>query len=108
MPQADLKYSADMKIDAPVILAAIERIIKDFDDAAGACKGRAIKVAEFHHTHIFVTLALLDKPHRDRAFRDDLARKLEAAIKQHLHQPCAFSLALTFLPETYITNAHSP
>jgi hypothetical protein len=39
---------------------------------------------------------------------DSLALKLEAEIKAHIAAPCAFSLALSFLPNTYITNLHKP
>ncbi|WP_390912094.1 hypothetical protein [Pseudosulfitobacter sp. SM2401] len=108
MPQADLNYSSDLTLNAPAILAAIESTIAAFDGAAGACKGRAHKVAEFHHTHVLIKVSVLEKPHRDTAFMNALAQKLETAIKAHLHAPCAFSLALSFLPNAYITNLHRP
>ena len=108
MPQADLKYTSDLTLDAPTILAAIEGTIADYDGAAGACKGRAFKVTEYHHTHVLVAISVLEKPHRDTAFMNGLALELEAAIKAYITAPCAFSLALSFLPNTYITNLHKP
>ena len=108
MPQADLKYTSDLTLDAPAVLRAIETTIAAFDSAAGACKGRAIKVTEFHHTHVFIEISVLEKPHRDAAFMDALALQLETAIKAHINASCAFSLALSFLPNTYITNLHKP
>lgn len=101
-----MKYSADLVLDAPAILAAIEDTIASFDDVAGACKGRAFKVSAFHHTHVLVELSVMQRPHRNAAFMDALALQLEAAIKAHLTDPCAFSLAISFLPNTYITNMH--
>lgn len=108
MPQADLKYTSDLPLDAPAILATIEATIAAFDPDAGACKGRAYKVTDFHHTHVLVEISVMNRAHRDAAFMDSLALKLEAKIKAHIAAPCAFSLALSFLPNTYITNLHKP
>ncbi|MBU2992759.1 hypothetical protein Q4555_03865 [Octadecabacter sp. 1_MG-2023] len=103
MPQADLKYSVDMKIDAAALLAAIETEISDFDSGAGDCKGRAYPAAEFNHTHVFLTVRVLDKPHRDAAFMQALLEKLTSVVDQHIEQSCSRSVELAFLPKTYAT-----
>lgn len=107
MPHADIKYSSDLDINAEEILQTIEETILGKDTAAGACKGRAYPADEFNHTHILVTVAMLQKPHRDRAFTVSLTEELEKAIKAHLHQSCAFSLSVEYNLETYITNQHT-
>ncbi len=107
MPHADIKYSSDLKINAEEILQAIEETILGKDTGAGACKGRAYPADQFNHTHILVTVALLQKPHRDRAFTVSLTEELEKAIKVHIHQSCAFSLSVEYNLDTYITNQHT-
>ncbi len=107
MPHAELKYSSDLDIDAKSILAEIEAVILDHDSGAGACKGRAYPVAQFHHSHIAITVALLTKPHRDEAFSRALLADLESRIKARLGQPCEFSLGLSYSTPFYVTNFHA-
>lgn len=108
MPQADMKYSADLDIDAPAILQVIEKTIAGLDSGAGVCKGRAYPAPEFHHTHVHISIALLNKPHRDAAFMDHLAQLLDAAIKPHLTQPCAYALSLDYISQAHIARDHQP
>ena len=105
MPHAELKYSSDLNIDANAILQTIETTIQSHD-SAGACKGRAYPTDQFNHTHILVDISMLTKPHRDKPFTAALIADLEHAIKAQIHQPCAFSLMLTYTGDTYITNMH--
>ncbi|WP_406648226.1 hypothetical protein QEZ52_04325 [Aliisedimentitalea scapharcae] len=107
MPHAEIKYSSDLNINAPAILADIEATILNHDNSAGACKGRAWPVEQFHHTHIIINVSLLPKAHRDAAFLQDLLDDLERKIKARIAQPCAFSLELTFSGPAYVTNMHS-
>lgn len=107
MPHAELKYSCDLEIDADAILAEIESIILEHDSGAGACKGRAYPAQLFHHTHLMVSIALLTKPHRDETFSLALLADLESRIKQRLHQPCEFSLSLSYSTPFYVTNSHT-
>lgn len=107
MPHAELKYSSDLEIDAPSILAAIEAVILEHDSGAGACKGRAYPADQYHHTHIAISVALLSKPHRGESFSRALLADLEARIKEQLHQPCEFSLGLSYSTPFYVTNFHA-
>jgi len=107
MPHADVKYSKDLDIDPVKILQAIEEIIIGKDTGAGACKGRAYPAEYFNHTHVLITVAMLQKPHRDRAFTKSLTEELEKAVKKHIHQSCAFSLSVEYNLDTYITNQHT-
>ncbi|AHC99778.1 hypothetical protein [Leisingera methylohalidivorans] len=107
MPHAELKFSSDLEIDAISILAEIETVILEHDSGAGACKGRAYPAAQFHHSHIAFTVALLAKPHRDEVFSRALLADLESRIKARLPQPCEFSLGLSYSTPFYVTNFHA-
>lgn len=104
MPHADLKYSADLDLDPKAILQTIEAVIGEYDAGAGQCKGRAYPAEVFHHSHVLVEVSVLPKPHRDEAFMNALMSALEKAVEAHLSAPCAFSLAVSFSSETYVTN----
>lgn len=104
MPHAELKYSADLALDAATILAEIEDTILRHDNGAGACKGRAYPAEVFHHTHVILTLSLLTKPHRDAAFTQALMADVEAVVKARLPAPCHFSFGLDYSTGAYITH----
>ena len=106
MPQADIRYSNDLDLDCEKLLSGIEATIKKHDQSSGACKGRGYQADHFHHTHIYVNLAMLPKAHRDKAFTDALIKSLEEMIKSHLTQSCHFSLNVEYTGEGYITNFH--
>lgn len=107
MPHAELSYSADLEIDAPAILKRIEDVIQSHDAGSGACKGRAYPAAEFHHSHILVSLSLLTKSHRDEAFTRALMADIETAVKQMITPACFFSLSLSYSDAHYVTNFHA-
>lgn len=106
MPHAELKYSSDLEIDAGAVLAAIEQTIQRHDAGSGECKGRAYPADVFHHTHVIVSLSLLQKPHRDAAFTTALVQDVEAVVKSMIPQSCFFSLALDYSSGVYVTNRH--
>ena len=109
MPQADLKYSADLDIDAAALLAAVEATILQVDPNSRKCKGRAYPTEVFHHTNLVLEVALLQKPHRDQAFTDELIAKLESLVETFLPGPCEFALKLSYNPLTaYRTKFFSP
>ena len=107
MPHAEIKYSSDLNIDAVAILEEIEATILNHDGGAGACKGRAWTVDQYHHSHIIVTVSLLPKAHRDAVFLQTLLADLEQRTKARITQPCAFSMELTFSGPAYVTNMHA-
>ena len=107
MPHAELKYSADLEIDAEAILAEVEAVILRHDAGSGECKGRAYPAASFHHSHLILELSLLSKPHRDEAFTHALLTDVEQAVKARIAQPCFFSLSLNYSAGYYVTNTHA-
>ena len=106
MPHAELKYSNDLDINAKAILETIEATIQNHDAGSGDCKGRAYPTDQFHHTHMLVSISMLTKPHRDKAFTDALISDLENAVKALIPQSCFFSLVIDESGDTYITNRH--
>ena len=108
MPHADLKYSADIGLDAPAILARIEAVIQSHDAGAGECKGRAFPAEQFHHSHVLVDISMLPKPHRDPDFMHALSADLEQGIKAMIPVRCFFSLNIGFSGAIYTTGLHSP
>ena len=103
MPHLDLKYSADIALDAGEVLRGVEEIIQRHDAGSGACKGRAYPAPVFQHRHLIAEISLLPKAHRDAAFMAALRDELADYLRGHLPRPCAFSLDLRFSGEHYLT-----
>jgi hypothetical protein len=108
MPHAEIKYSEDLMIDAPAILAEIEQVILRNDDGSGECKGRAYPALQYHHSHMLVSISMLTKAHRDAAFTQKLMADLETAIRAQISQRCFFSLGINYTTESYLTTEHDP
>lgn len=108
MPHADLKYSADIALDAPAILARIEAVIQSHDPGSGECKGRAYRAEQFHHSHVLVDISMLARAHRGQDFMHALSADLEQAIKAMIPVRCFLSLNIAFSGANYITGLHSP
>lgn len=108
MPHAELKFSADIPLDTPMILRRIEAVIQQHDESSGACKGRAYPADLFHHSHVIVDISMLPKSHRDAAFVDALRVDLAAAVQAMIPVPCYFSLNIGFSGSGYMTGDHRP
>lgn len=105
MPQLDLKYSNDLTdIDFVSLFQAIEELINHLDPSAGACKSRAYPTTAYLHTHVYLHLQLLKKPHRDASFMQNCSRQLEMLLKTRLPVECFYAIDVTFASEYYITN----
>ncbi|MFE3836326.1 hypothetical protein [Pseudogemmobacter sonorensis] len=96
MPQADLYFTTDNDFSRAETLAAIEDLVRAFDAGAGVCKGRAHPVAEFHHSHIFLRLSLLPKPHRDAEYAAELGRRLAALLRPRAAAEGAVAVNVSF------------
>lgn len=103
MPQADLFYTDDLDLDAVGVLRAVEQAIKARDESAGACKGRAVPVAQFHHSHVLLRVAVLEKPHRDAPFRAAMVAELIRVLDGLLPAGCQRAVELRFLSPDYIS-----
>ncbi|GIC76875.1 hypothetical protein [Moritella sp. F3] len=107
MPHVEIKYSDNLNINVDTIFNDVESIINGKDASAGECKSRAYPCSQYKYSHILVTVSLLTKPHRDKAFTQNLSLEIEKAIKVHLKQSLYFSLNIEYSLDYYTTNIHS-
>lgn len=107
MPQVELKYSDDLKINPNHIFDLIEEIINKIDPSSGECKSRAYPAPFYKHTHMLITIAMLEKPHRNEAFSDDLMVALVTDIKGCIPKGAHFSLSLNYNLKNYITRSNT-
>lgn len=105
MPQADIYFSADQSLPAEQVLAEIERAIRAFDSGAGACKGRAHPIAESHHSHVYLTLSMLPKPHRDDSYASELGAQLCDLLAGYSANDAALGVNIRFDLQHYTTRA---
>ena len=103
MPHAQLTYSEDIELNAVEILKQIETVILQHDAGAGDCKGRAMPVVKFHHTHLMADVSLLPEAHRDAEFLAALRSDLFGLLSRHVPRPCWLSLDLRFSTPNYQT-----
>ncbi len=103
MPHADIKYTSDIQIDVKTLMSDIEEIILDLDPTSGACKGRALKVDEYHHSHINIEIRLFATKHRDSTLLNELMDRVESRAKSLLKKAAHVTVKLEFTPLTYLT-----
>ncbi|ABS76638.1 hypothetical protein [Coxiella burnetii] len=104
MPQIDLKYSNDLKLEIPELFQSIEEAINKIDHTAGACKSRAYPSPVYLHTHFYLRIAMLKKPYRDENFMNKCLKRIEEMVKPILPEGCYYSVELVFSSEYYFTS----
>ncbi|MCH9631705.1 MAG: hypothetical protein S4CHLAM6_00220 [Chlamydiae bacterium] len=104
MPQLDLKYSNNLKINTNEIFHCVEKAIKTLDASAGACKCRAYPTSDFLHENMLIEVSILKKPHRNSQFMTNLLEKINSYLKPLLPSKCFYAIKLDFLPNHYITS----
>ena len=108
MPHADIKYTSDIQIDLKTLMSDIEEIILDLDPTSGACKGRALKVDEYHHSHINIEIRLFATKHRDIDLLNELIIRIDNKAKSFLQKAAHVTVKLEFTPLTYLTEFYDP
>ena len=108
MPHADIKYTSDIQIDLKTLMSDIEKIILDLDPTSGACKGRALKVDEYHHSHISIEIRLFATKHRDIDLLNELINRVDTRAKALLKKAGHVTVELEFTPLTYLTGFYNP
>ena len=108
MPHADIKYTCDIQIDFKSLLSDIEEIILDLDPTSGACKGRALKVEEYNHSHINIEIRLFATKHRDVNLLNELIIRIDNKAKSLLQKAAHVTVKLEFTPLTYLTGFYDP
>ncbi len=107
MPQVELKFSNDITLDVRKIFKSIEQEINKLDDSAGACKSRAYPIAHFLHTHVLMSVSVLQKPHRDELFMNTCLKQLEAILEATVPNGCYYAVDLFFSGNYYSTHQKS-
>ena len=108
MPHADIKYTSDIQIDFKSLMLDIEKIILDLDPTSGACKGRALKIDEYHHSHINIEIRMFATKHRNIGLLNELINRVDQRAKTCLKKAAHVTVKLEFTPLTYLTGFHDP
>ena len=75
MPHADIKFTRDLVLDVRSLMSDIEEIILQLDPKSGVCKGRVIRIDEYHHSHLNVELRMFASKERSYIIVQMKARK---------------------------------
>ncbi len=103
MPYVTCYYTKDLNFAVKPLLQAIESTINAIDSSAGLCKSRAYPAQDYLHPHVYLEVAVLRKPHRDKVFMENLVNKLKAVVEADVPAGCHYALSLDFVGDFYIT-----
>lgn len=104
MPQVELKYTNDLFIEAEMVFSHIETALNDIDSTAKTCKSRAFCMTQYLHSHVYLEMKLLRKPHRDADFMQACLKMLDDLIKPYIPLNTYYSINLEFMGEYYLTD----
>lgn len=105
MPHLEIKYSADIELDAELLFDKIESTINKLDPSAGVCKSRSYPAKSYKHSHVMVEVWLLQKQHRNQAFTQALLKEIKNCIKKQIANYCYVSIQLHYRDANYETAA---
>ena len=108
MPHADIKCTSDLDIDVKTLMSSIEEIILQLDPKSGVCKGRVIRIDEYHHSHLNVELRMFASKERGVEFSNQLISKVDQKAKSLMKSAAHVTVKLEFSPVTYLTGFHDP
>lgn len=108
MPHADIKCTIDLDIDVKTLMSNIEEIILELDPKSGVCKGRVIRIDEYHHSHLNVELRMFASKERDVEFSNQLILRVDQKAKSMMKSAAHVTVKLEFSPVTYVTGFHDP
>ncbi len=108
MPHADIKCTTDVDIDAKTLMSDIEEIILQLDPNSGVCKGRVIRIDEYHHSHVNIELRMFASKERDVDFSNQLISRVDQKAKLLMKSAAHVTVKLEFSPVTYLTGFHNP
>ncbi len=108
MPHADIKCTTDLDIDVKTLMLDIEEIILQLDPNSGVCKGRVIRIDEYHHSHLNIELRMFASKERDVEFSNQLVSKVDQKAKLLMKSAGHVTVKLEFSPVTYLTGFHEP
>ena len=108
MPHADIKCTTDLEIDLKTLMSNIEEIILQLDPGSGVCKGRVVRIDEYHHSHLNIELRMFATKERDVEFSNQLISRVDHIAKLLMKSAAHVTVKLEFNPVTYITGFHDP
>ena len=108
MPHADIKCTSDLDLDVRSLMSNIEEIILQLDPNSGACKGRVIRIDEYHHSHLNIELRMFAKKERDVEFSKQLISRVDQKAKSLMKSAAHVTIKLEFSPVTYLTDFYDP
>ncbi len=108
MPHADIKCTTDLEIDFKTLMSNIEEIILQLDPSSGVCKGRVIRIDEYHHSHLNIELRMFATKERNVDFSNQLISKVDQKAKSLMDSAAHVTVKLEFSPVTYLTSFHDP
>ena len=108
MPHADIKCTTDVDIDVKTLMSDIEEIIRQLDPKSGVCKGRVIRIDEYHHSHLNIELRMFASKERDVEFSRQLISRVDQKAKLLMKSSAHVTVKLEFSPVTYLTGFHDP
>ena len=103
MPQIDLKFSDKLDLNFNELFTKIEKTINTLDSNAGICKCRAYPVKDYNHDHVLLVVFLMQKPHRDKAFMENMLKELDSTLKPYVPKDYSCSIELKFLSDYYLS-----
>lgn len=105
MPQVDIQYSNALNLDFPAISNAIDAAINDVDGPGRDCKIRTVPASFANIEHLMISVGLLEKPHRDKAFREKLVNTIFEALQKLVPQGVTVCINPYWLDDTYLAQA---
>ena len=108
MPHADIKCTTDVDIDVKTLMSDIEDIILQLDPKSGVCKGRVIRIDEYHHSHLNIELRMFASRERNVEFSNQLVSKVDEKAKLLMKSAAHVTVKLEFSPVTYLTGFYDP
>ena len=108
MPHADIKCTTDLEIDLKTLMLDIEEIILQLDPSSGVCKGRVVRIDEYHHSHLNIELRMFATKERDVQFSNQLISGVDHIAKSLMKTAAHVTVKLEFSPVTYLTGFHDP
>ena len=108
MPHADIKCTTDLEVDLKTLMLNIEEIILQLDPSSGVCKGRVVRIDEYHHSHLNIELRMFATKERDVEFSNQLILRVDHIAKSLMKSAAHVTVKLEFSPVTYVTGFFDP
>ena len=96
MPPADIKCTTDVDIDVKTLMSDIEKIILQLDPNSGVCKGRFMRIDEYHHSHLNIELRMFASKERDVEFSNQLISRVDQKAKLLMKSAAHVTVKLEF------------